>query len=77
MPIWDKEDNNSVMNVFVWKRLLSPGALLSIIFFAVTTAAAGQQPVVNIAIENISIASITGDRVQLSANVSLLTSRVK
>jgi hypothetical protein len=56
-------------------RLRFPVSLLSIVLFAVTVAASDQEPVVSIAVENISLASIASDRVQLSANVSLLSSR--
>jgi len=57
-------------------RLSAVSGLLSIVFFAVT-AVAGDAPeqVVSIAVENISLTSATSDRVQFTANVSLLSSR--
>src|SRR5271166_3325720 len=61
----------------MFRILLSAAAALLSITLCVATAVAGEShdPVVSIAVENISLVSATSDRVQLAANVSLLTSR--
>lgn len=57
-------------------RLSAIFVLSSVLLFASTVVAGtGQEPDVNIAVENISLASVTADRLQLTANVSLLSSR--
>lgn len=57
-------------------RLSAVSGLLLIVFVAATAVASDtpEQPV-SIAVENISLASATSDRIQLSANVSLISSR--
>lgn len=57
-------------------RLSAVSGLLAIVFFA-ATAIAGEAPeqAVSLAVENVSLASVTSDRVQLTANVSLLSPR--
>jgi hypothetical protein len=57
-------------------RLAAVLVLLPLLLFARTPSAGNsQKPVVNIAVENISLYSVTSDRVQLTASVSVLASR--